>query len=410
MIGLDNNYDVFSGLELFYNSTGCYVSVYDKESKDFVWSCSEEFNVFFREAIDRPYVIFNDSPTTFFINSFELVGGFNYSKDGKTYTVVVGPAFVTDPFSDLRIIGKTLYFVTGGDTQKLKNYLYVSKITDKKGFNADLLMCYYLLTGKKISKSVEESTVVVDINKDIIQKLFDMREEEKKDYFSFERQELLLSAISSGNLENTKKLCTSFLNFSAFKRCEDNLMSSKFRFIAAMLLVNRQAVIFGVDETKAAAIYKEFCRKVYASEREWEINEIFLKVTLEYAKSISESQIYKVNIHDVNPVVIKAVNYISQHLHKDLTVAEICCYCGVSESYLRVRFKHDIGKSIVEYVTEQKIEEAKMLLKYTNYSLLEISEYLSFSSQSYFTTVFRKNCGQTPTEYRNLLKNSRNSK
>ena len=109
-------------------------------------------------------------------------------------------------------------------------------------------------------------------------------------------------------------------------------------------------------------------------------------------------------------MVIKAINYISQHLHKDLTVAEICCYCGVSESYLRVRFKHDIGKSIVEYVTEQKIEEAKMLLKYTNYSLLEISEYLSFSSQSYFTTVFRKNCGQTPTEYRNLLKNSRNSK
>lgn len=382
------------------------MSVYDKESKDFVWSCSEEFNVFFREAIDRPYVLFNDSPTTFFINSFELVGGFNYSKDGKTYTVVVGPAFVTDPFSDLRIIGKTLYFVTGGDTQKLKNYLYVSKITDKKGFNADLLMCYYLLTGKKISKSVEESTVVVDINKDIIQKLFDMREEEKKDYFSFERQELLLSAISSGNLENTKKLCTSFLNFSAFKRCEDNLMSSKFRFIAAMLLVNRQAVIFGVDETKAAAIYKEFCRKVYLSEREWEIKELFLVVTLEYTKEVSNSQIYKVDINDVNPIVKKSINYISQHLHNDLIVSDICRHCGVSESHLRLCFKHDIGKSIVEYINEQKVEEAKMMLKYTNYSLLEISEYLSFSSQSYFTTVFKKICGQTPTDYKNLLKNN----
>lgn len=382
------------------------MSVYDKESKDFVWSCSEEFNVFFREAIDRPYVIFNDSPTTFFINSFELVGGFNYSKDGKTYTVIVGPAFVTDPFSDLRIIGKTLYFVTGGDTQKLKNYLYVSKITDKKGFNADLLMCYYLLTGKKISKSVEESTVRVDINKDIIQKLFDMREEEKKDYFSFERQELLLSAISSGNLENTKKLCTSFLNFSAFKRCEDNLMSSKFRFIAAMLLVNRQAVIFGVDETKAAAIYKEFCRKVYLSEREWEIKELFLVVTLEYTKEVSNSQIYKVDINDVNPIVKKSINYISQHLHNDLIVSDICRHCGVSESHLRLCFKHDIGKSIVEYINEQKVEEAKMMLKYTNYSLLEISEYLSFSSQSYFTTVFKKICGQTPTDYKNLLKNN----
>lgn len=299
-----------------------------------------------------------------------------------------------------------MYFVTGGDTQKLKNYLYVSKITDKKGFNADLLMCYYLLTGKKISKSVEESTVMVNINKDIIKKLLDMREEGRKDYFPFERQELLLSAVASGNVEKARELCNAYLKFSAFKRCEDNLMSSKFRFIAAMLLVNRQAVIFGVDETKAAAIYKEFCRKVYASEREWEIKEIFLKVTMEYTKSISESQIYKVNIHDVNPVVIKAVNYISQHLHNDLIVSDICRHCGVSESHLRLCFKHDIGKSIVEYINEQKVEEAKMMLKYTNYSLLEISEYLSFSSQSYFTTVFKKICGQTPTDYKNLLKNN----
>lgn len=403
---MDNNYDVFAGLELFYNSTGCYVSVYDKESKDFVWSCSEEFNVFFREAIDRPYVLFNDSPTTFFINSFELVGGFNYSKDGKTYTVIVGPAFVTDPFSDLRIIGKTLYFATGGDTQKLKNYLYVSKITDKKGFNADLLMCYYLLTGKKISKSVEESTVMVNINKDIIKKLLDMREEGRKDYFPFERQELLLSAVASGNVEKARELCNAYLKFSAFKRCEDNLMSSKFRFIAAMLLVNRQAVIFGVDETKAAAIYKEFCRKVYASEREWEIKELFLLVTLEYTKEVSNSQIYKVDINDVNPIVKKSINYISQHLHNDLIVSDICRHCGVSESHLRLCFKHDIGKSIVEYINEQKVDEAKMMLKYTNYSLLEISEYLSFSSQSYFTTVFKKICGQTPTDYKNLLKNN----
>lgn len=403
---MDNNYDVFAGLELFYDCTGCYVSVYDKESKDFVWSCSEEFNVFFREAIDRPYVLFNDSPTTFFINSFELVGGFNYSKDGKTYTVIVGPAFVTDPFSDLRIIGKTLYFVTGGDTQKLKNYLYVSKITDKKGFNADLLMCYYLLTGKKISKSVEESTVVVDINKDIIKKLLDMREEGRKDYFPFERQELLLSAVASGNVEKTRELCESYLKYHSFKRCEDQLLSKKFQFIAAMLLINRHAVVFGVDEIRASAIYKEFCRKVYLSEREWEIKELFLVVTLEYTKEVSNSQIYKVDINDVNPIVKKSINYISQHLHNDLIVSDICRHCGVSESHLRLCFKHDIGKSIVEYINEQKVEEAKMLLKYTNYSLLEISEYLSFSSQSYFTTVFKKICGQTPTDYKNLLKNN----
>lgn len=399
-----NNFDIFDGLELFCNSTGCFVSVYDPENKSFIWSCKKEFNVFFNEAINRPYVAFNDFPTTYFVNSFELVGGFNFSQNGKNYILILGPAFITDPFSVLRMAGKTLYFATGGDTQKLKNYLYVSKITDKNGFNADLAMCYYLVTGKRILNNNEGGTIAININRDIIQKLFEMREWEKRDFFSFERQEMLLSAITSGNVERTEELCKNYLNFPAFKRCEDSLMSKKFQLTAALLLVNRQAVLYGMDEFRAAAIYKEFCRKTYICEREWEIKELFLSVVLEYTKNINALKIYKVDINEVNPMVIKAINYISEHLHDYINIADICCHCGISESYLRVRFKHDVGKSVVEYINEQKIEEAKLLLRYTDYSLLEISESLSFSSQSYFTTVFKKICGKTPIEYKNLFK------
>lgn len=397
------NMKLFDGLELFYKATGCFVSVYDRNSEEFIWSCSEEFNVFFHEAINRPYILFNTRPTTYFINGFELVGGFNYSDNGRTYTAIIGPSFVTDPFTDLQIIGKTLYFATGGDTNKLKNYLYVSKITDKEGFKKDLFLCYYLFTGNKFSDKADD-TKIIDINKDIIKKLFEMREKGERDYFSFERQELFLSAVGSGNIEKVRELCNAFINFKAFKRCDDSLFSCKIRFITAMILFERKAISSGVDEEIAAVIYKEFCRKICSSEKEWEIKELFLAVALEYTKNIRDLKIYKIDINDVNHVVVKAVDFISRNLHNDINIADICSNCGVSESYLRIRFKHDVGKSIVEYINEQKIEEAKMLLKYTDYSLMEISEYLSFSSQSYFTTVFKKNCGQTPAEYKNLFK------
>ncbi|MCM1223446.1 MAG: helix-turn-helix transcriptional regulator, partial [Lachnospiraceae bacterium] len=57
-------------------------------------------------------------------------------------------------------------------------------------------------------------------------------------------------------------------------------------------------------------------------------------------------------------------------------------------------------KSVGEYVTECRMREAKMLLKYTDKSLAEISEYLHFSSQPYFQNVFKNMYGVTPAKYR----------
>ena len=118
---------------------------------------------------------------------------------------------------------------------------------------------------------------------------------------------------------------------------------------------------------------------------------LFLSVVVEYTQKISDSNVYKVDIRKVNPAVKKAVSYISQHLHSYISVYDICCYCAVSESYLRINFKHDLGKSIVDFINEQKIRESK------------ISGYLSFSSPSYFANLFKKYCGKTPREYRNLI-------
>jgi AraC-like DNA-binding protein len=48
----------------------------------------------------------------------------------------------------------------------------------------------------------------------------------------------------------------------------------------------------------------------------------------------------------------------------------------------------------------RKLEEAKSLLKFTDKSISEISEYLCFSTQSYFQNVFKKKYGMTPKKYR----------
>ena len=64
------------------------------------------------------------------------------------------------------------------------------------------------------------------------------------------------------------------------------------------------------------------------------------------------------------------------------------------------RFKEELGIHIGAFITRCKLEEAKSLLTYSDKSLSEISNYLCFSSQSYFQNVFKKKFGITPLQYR----------
>ena len=65
-------------------------------------------------------------------------------------------------------------------------------------------------------------------------------------------------------------------------------------------------------------------------------------------------------------------------------------------------FKKETGVSVSAYIREQKIEVAKNLLRYSDYSMIEIANRLSFSSQSHFIQQFRESVGMTPKKYRDL--------
>ena len=64
------------------------------------------------------------------------------------------------------------------------------------------------------------------------------------------------------------------------------------------------------------------------------------------------------------------------------------------------RFKKELNMTLSDYVLSKKIEEAKHLLLFTDYSFQEISTLLNFTSQSHFTQRFKQIAKQTPKEFR----------
>ena len=94
------------------------------------------------------------------------------------------------------------------------------------------------------------------------------------------------------------------------------------------------------------------------------------------------------------------MHYIRENYHKRLKVEEIAGAVGLSKEYLSSKFKQVVGISLPDYINQQKIAKAKQLMHFTHMSLSESSQYLSFSSQSYFQTVFKNLTGDTPMEYK----------
>ena len=100
--------------------------------------------------------------------------------------------------------------------------------------------------------------------------------------------------------------------------------------------------------------------------------------------------------------VKKSADYIYEHLHESITLADIAKAEGVNPSYLSKLFSKELGMGVKDYIIKAKIETSKNILRYSDFSILDISISLGYSSQSAFTSAFRKEVGMTPKKYRDM--------
>lgn len=92
--------------------------------------------------------------------------------------------------------------------------------------------------------------------------------------------------------------------------------------------------------------------------------------------------------------------YINKHYQEDITLELLSEKAYMNKFYLVHAFKQYKGISPINYLIRLRIQQAKELLETTNYTIAQISDSCGFSSQSYFSQVFKKSCGMTPNAYR----------
>ena len=100
----------------------------------------------------------------------------------------------------------------------------------------------------------------------------------------------------------------------------------------------------------------------------------------------------------------KLTEKIKSSLYSNLTIKDLCDELNCGRTYLSILFKKNTGDTIMNYYNTLKIKEAKKLIQKGNYSISRISEMLNFSTQYYFSRVFKRIEGITPSEFKAKLK------
>ncbi len=178
--------------------------------------------------------------------------------------------------------------------------------------------------------------------------------------------------------------------------CDDPLRSAQYMFVAAVTLATRFAIEGGMDEEDAYNASDLYIQDVDRCESTDEVQRLHTDMMTFFTWAMSDLQ--KIEVQ--SRAVVESMDYIRYHLHERITVPMIAEHVHLNPTYLSELFARETGTTISQYITDQRMEAAENMLKYSEYSLGEISEILAYRSQSHFTKVFRERSGMTPGQYR----------
>lgn len=176
----------------------------------------------------------------------------------------------------------------------------------------------------------------------------------------------------------------------------DQLRQVKNTLIVTATLASRAAVRGGMDVEDAFSLSDAYIWKCELLQTPDRIINLQYHMVLDFT-----SQVSNLKLHGNSSALAAAVaEYVRHHLSDPVSTEKIAEKLHFSRTWLSRKFHEETGIPLSDFIRIKKTEEAQRLLRYTDKSLREISVYLGYSSQSHFQTVFKKQLGVTPMQYR----------
>ena len=373
-------------LPIHYFEAGKLIATYPK------WGFIPEFLLIYRNTMEAQGVALD----YFSSENFLLFGTVRNPENGQD--VILGPVSTVPITDELfhKII--TEYGFDEEETDKMKEIFERTPLFSRVQF-----LNIIGLINRELNGEIVDILEYFNINKNMDLKvgenhsnsLIERKENENyHDTYYFEQE--YYGYLERGDVDGIVEFFKSVPSFTEGTVASDSIRQAKNIFIATIALATRHAISGGLDIETAYQLSDSYIQQAEKMSDSSQISYLTGTAILDFTKRVSESKIPMGMSKDI----FHAIQYISNHVNKEITVAEVASELGLDRSTLSKKFTRELGFNISSYIMRRKLEEAKSLLTYTDKTISEISEYLCFSTQAYFQNVFKKKYGMTPREYR----------
>lgn len=228
-----------------------------------------------------------------------------------------------------------------------------------------------------------------------------LRREQELFHPTYDEELAFYDLIKSGNVEELQKRGDDDWKMIELPErgelSKNHLQSVKYHVVVSIAMITRFCIEGGMDEKDAYHLSDLYINQTDIQKSVAAVIELQKEMAVSFAKRMKKLKI--VDNHSVH--CKRALDYIYDHLHENIHIQDVADYVGLNITYLSKLFLEETGKNMAAYIRQQKINEAKNLLSYTDSNCAEIAQYLAFASGSHFAQVFKTQTGMTPLQYRN---------
>lgn len=221
-----------------------------------------------------------------------------------------------------------------------------------------------------------------------------------KKMYKMERQ--LLHYVSQGN----KDIALEIVNTDSYERInqinrfpEKPIRNVKNLAIVFNTLLRKSIESEGIDEYFIHKTSENFAIKIENSLTIRELINLMTDMVADYCDLVNE---YNTRVY--SELVSHAITYIKLNFKKDISLTTIAKELFIHPTYLAKKFKQETGKTVSEFVNEIRIKEAQFIIMATEFKIEDIAYYVGYNDKKYFSKIFKRISGVSPSEYRKFNK------
>lgn len=212
--------------------------------------------------------------------------------------------------------------------------------------------------------------------------------------YSLEKERELIRQVRKGDKEGAQSVLNGILA-DILKGYSGNINEFKARVLELLVVISRAAVEGGASLKKLLCLNSQYVEEFVKFNTVEDLCHWMEGVILTFISCVNENKGMR-----NTQVIKKATEYIRNNYRQKITLDDVAKAVYLSPCHLSKIFKQELGCTIMEFLTKVRIEEAKKLLRNPKYNVIQVADDLGFKDPGYFTKVFKRSEGITPSQYR----------